>query len=369
MNEKRVCVLVKYHPCSLYAMGKRCPFFKKGSKRCLIPHDQCKMPEYDRWFKEVVSGKIRYFHCSKYIHIFNIPNVPLIVYHSVKHRIVGEALVKKVTKENNTYYYWFDNFILYPNFVDLRDVKTDRTLRLLGSRGRWVVKYLNEETLQEIRRLAGLSEAVIRDLNEKLQEVKKGIRTLPLITRSYEVLPSSESIMKKFGLAGKIDDEILDKAKQILSEARKKGLARGRSMKNIMFASILAAIRSSGATVTVKEFSEKFNLNKRKISKLYRLLISEIELTMPKLTVEDYLIKCSEELHPSQQTIKKALSLANHLKKSILPKPNPRIIAAVSFYVATRQCRESITQYQIAKAFGVSTTTIRNYTKLLKERN
>ncbi|MEM3526359.1 MAG: hypothetical protein QXV37_03005, partial [Candidatus Jordarchaeaceae archaeon] len=175
----KIGVLVKYHPCSAYARGSVCPFFKKGSRRCSKPIDQCDMPEYNKWLKEVLAGHAQYFHSRRNIYLLQVSGVPLLVYDSLKNKIIGEAAIKKATKENNIYYYWFDGFLIYVNPVDPRKIRCGN-LKRLTPRPRWSFRYLTERTLKEIRFQAGLDPKEEHKLNRKLEEIKEAIKTLPI---------------------------------------------------------------------------------------------------------------------------------------------------------------------------------------------
>ncbi len=366
MPKTIVGVLVKYHPCSALARGSVCPFFKTGSRRCSKPLDQCDMPEYDKWLRSVLSGQIRYFHSTRYIYIFRISGVPLLIYHSLKRKIIGEAAINKMTKENNIYYYWFDNFIPYANHVDPSNIETDRSLQRLTSKGVWNFRYLTEETLNEIRLHAGLSPKVKNELDRKLKEVKTAIKELPIPRGRYEQATRfGQHILIEAGLKYNINKTIIERAQQIFLEAKKKRLLRGRSTKNVAFASLFIAYRAMGISDTVKEFSEKYGLHPRKISVIYRDILNHLRLTIPILGAKDYVLKYSQHLPVSKETVKSALSFVDFLKKSIHGK-NPRVIAATSLYTACKVRKEALTQKQIAKAFGISTQSIRKYSKILE---
>jgi len=367
MTEKKiVSVLVKYHPCSPYARGSVCPFFKMGSRRCSKLPDQCDMPEYDKWFKDVLIGKIRYFHSPRNIHILKASGVPLLIYHSLKRKIIGEAAVNKMTKENDIYYYWFDNFIHYPKYVDPDNIKTDKSLQRAIYKGNWSFRYLTEETLKEIRCYAGLSPEVKQGLNKKIKKIKAAIEALPVSrSRLKHRAYIGQIILKEAGLKYHIDGAIIDKAKYFLEEATEKGLLKGRSITDVAFTSLFIAYRTMGNPITVKEFSNKYGLHPRRVSRIYREMVSSLRLTMPRLEAENYIVKCSQGLPVSEETVRTALSFVKSLKKCI-PGKSPRVIAATSFYVACKANHEKLTQKRIAKTFGVSEPSIRKYWKLLK---
>jgi len=54
MGENCLGVIVKYHPCTRYARGSSCPYFK-GGRKCGKEPLKCDMPDYDRWYKSVLA--------------------------------------------------------------------------------------------------------------------------------------------------------------------------------------------------------------------------------------------------------------------------------------------------------------------------
>ncbi len=364
MNEEiKVGVIVKYHPCSAYARGSICPFFKDGSRRCSKQIDQCDMPEYDKWLQNVLLGQIRYFHSPRYIRIFKISDVPLLVYHSLKRKIIGEALITKLTMKENLYYYWFNSFILYSNPVE---VKTHKDLQKLA-KGSWSFRYITENTLREIRCHAKLPKKVKKELDEKLEKTKKAIGALPHIRKSrFEKADiRGQNIIEEIGLRHHLNSAVIQRAKQIFLEAAEKGLLKGRSTADIATCSIFIALRVAGIPITFKEFSEKYSLNKKQLSNTYRVLLNNLKLNIPLLEAKDLVLKCSQQLFVSDETVKIALSLVDQLKKIAMGK-NPKVIAASGFYLACRIKREKTTQKQVAEIFGISAPSIRKYLKFLK---
>lgn len=124
-----IAALVKYNPCSVHARGGvPCPFFIPATARkCKKPLGTCEMPEYDRWFKEVIKGKMKCFYPHR-ISLFEIPGTILLLYHGHKRKIVGEAKITKATLEDKIHRYWFDDFIVYPNPVGLKLLHSDPRL-------------------------------------------------------------------------------------------------------------------------------------------------------------------------------------------------------------------------------------------------
>ena len=105
-----------------------------------------------------------------HIRLLDEPGTIILIYHSHKKVIVGEAKIIKHTIKNNKHYYWFEEFIKYPKPVPLEMIYSDERLRKL--RGRWLAVYISEETLEEIRELAGLKGDLKKRLKREIELAK-----------------------------------------------------------------------------------------------------------------------------------------------------------------------------------------------------
>lgn len=79
------------------------------------------------------------------------PGVPMFLYHSGFHAIVGEALINRAEVKNGAYYYFFDSFTRYPYQVLSELITTDEKVPRMAKRGRWLYIYISKETVNKIR--------------------------------------------------------------------------------------------------------------------------------------------------------------------------------------------------------------------------
>jgi transcription initiation factor TFIIIB Brf1 subunit/transcription initiation factor TFIIB len=77
------------------------------------------------------------------------------------------------------------------------------------------------------------------------------------------------------------------------------------------------------------------------------------------------MLRYSQYFPISEKTRKLAISTIESLEKSRTVRKSPRVVAATVTYIACKKSNEVITQVQIAKAFGISSASIRNCVKLL----
>jgi transcription initiation factor TFIIIB Brf1 subunit/transcription initiation factor TFIIB len=366
MRQYRLGVLVKYNPCSVYARdGSVCPFFESGSKRCAKPLLSCEMPEYDKWFKDVLKGRIRFYPTRRRRLLLEISGVPLFLYHSHQQKIVGEATVNKVTKENELFHYWFTDFLLYPDFVDLNELETDRGLHQLMSKGRSSGKYLGEKTIKEIRNLSGLPMDIKEKLADQLEIVEKSVIKSPIqyLGARQDELVIARSKLKEIGMELQLDETVINKAQQIFSDAERKGMLRRRQAADIVYASVFAACRVFGIPVTTIEISRICDVDSKKLFRLYRVLQKFLSLTIPRLGPECFVSRYSKNLPVSRETKEMAMSVAQNAKSSLSLQRSPIVVAATAVYIASMKHNEHLSQKQIARIFGITSASIRNCLK------
>jgi len=357
-----VAALVKYNPCSVYARkGVPCPFFlPEVGKLCRKPYGFCDSPEYDRWLKDVLEGKIKCFYPNR-IRLLEIPGTFLLLYHTHKRAIIGEAKIIKVTSKNNEHYYWFDHFVLYPNPVNLKLIRTDYRLKERAKRGRWRVIYLSQETLEEIRDLSELKgkskERLRRELELAREEVERRRSYLSKDRKSF-----LEVEIKKLMDLG-VEQKIIKKTKEIFLEALKRKL---RIPSKLMFyASLYLAFRSFGVPKRLNEIQKIENFNSKKLVSAIKLLLRNLEIKLPIIGPKEWILRYSEKLETSQRTVQAAINLAEKMKsEKSLKHKSPISIAATAMYIAALRTGEKITQKKIANAFGISSVTLRNLKQL-----
>jgi transcription initiation factor TFIIB len=326
------------------------------------------MPEYNRWFKDVLAGKILSYHTPRRRLLLEILGVPLFLYHSHEKKIVGEAAINSVTKENGLFHYWFTEFLLYPNFVDLRKIETDQSLQRL-MRGRTSGRYLNERTIKEIRNLSGLSTDTKQKLADELQIVTRIIAEAPkppYTSHRRSGLLVARSKLEEMALKLQTDETVLNKAQEIFSSAIKNGVLRGRSALGFACASLFAAYRGSKIPITSTEISKICGLRPKELFRDYRTLRRLLGLAVPIVGSEPFVSKYSQQLPISQETVKLAMSIAAGAQKSLSLQRSPATVAATAIHIACMKHNENITQEQIAEIFGITSASIRKCSKLLR---
>ena len=158
-----------------------------------------------------------------------------------------------------------------------------------------------------------------------------------------------------------IPKKIEEEAALIYRRALSKGLIRGRSIKSIVAASLYAACRLTRTPRSLKTITKASTRNLKEISRNYRLIQRELDLTIPIDDPLQYVSKIASQAGLSQKTQTTAIGLLQKAKqRQAVAGKGPAGVAAAALYIASIMNFEKITQKKLAKAAGVTDVTVRN---------
>jgi len=164
-----------------------------------------------------------------------------------------------------------------------------------------------------------------------------------------------------------IGDAVVEKAAYIYRKALEKGLVRGRSISALIASALYAACRDTETPRTLKDVGNASNIKRKDIARCYRLLLRELNLTMPVVNPINCISRIASKAGLSEKTKREAskiLKTAEEVK--ISAGKDPMGLAAAALYVACVTNGENKTQRDVAEAAGVTEVTIRNRYKGLK---
>jgi len=158
-----------------------------------------------------------------------------------------------------------------------------------------------------------------------------------------------------------IPKDIMEHAALIYRKALDKGLIRGRSIKSIAAASLYAACRITRTPRPLKDVVRASTRSRKEVSRNYRLIRRELNLTMPVDYPAKYVPKIASKAGLSQKTVTLAIELLQKARemKAVVGK-GPVGIAAAALYIASFMNGEAITQRKLASVAGVTEVTVRN---------
>ena len=165
-----------------------------------------------------------------------------------------------------------------------------------------------------------------------------------------------------------IPPNIKEKAVVIYRKALNQGLVRGRSISTIAAAALYAACRMTQTPRTLREITGVSSIDKRDISRYYRLMLRELSMQMPIPDARLGVSKIAAKVGVGEMTQRKAVEILRRAEKlKITAGKGPMGLAAAALYIACQMSNEKRTQKMIADAAGVTDVTIRNLYRGLKD--
>src|SRR5436309_1539241 len=175
-----------------------------------------------------------------------------------------------------------------------------------------------------------------------------------------------DKLKDKLGLS----DAVIERTAYIYRKARQRGLVRGRTTDGILTAAIYIACRDLGVPKTLKEVAVASSLRLKTLSRSYRILVTELEIsTPPVIDPMKCIVKVANNADLNENTKRRAMDVMNNItKREISAGKHPMAVAATVLYVSCLNTGENKTQTDIADAAGITEVTLRNRYKELKNR-
>jgi transcription initiation factor TFIIB len=157
-------------------------------------------------------------------------------------------------------------------------------------------------------------------------------------------------------------------AESIYRRAQKDSLVIRGTIDGFSAAAVYAACRVHGLPRTLREVSEVSSENIKELARLYRILLVKLKLSVELDNPLKHLSRIAGAVglsHRSERLaadiLLEAMKLGHHIGKS------PKGLAASALYLACKKFGEKCTQESLSLAAGVSSLTIRNRAKNIRE--
>jgi transcription initiation factor TFIIB len=164
-----------------------------------------------------------------------------------------------------------------------------------------------------------------------------------------------------------VSQAVKERAAFIYRKALERGLLRGRSIVGIAAASLYAAFRDTETPRTLKDIATVENLSKKAVARDYRILLKEMDLSMPVADAARNVTRISSKVGLPERVARKAIEIVRMTEeKEISAGKAPMGLAASALYLAGVIEGDVRTQKEIARAAGVTEVTVRNRYKGLR---
>lgn len=166
-----------------------------------------------------------------------------------------------------------------------------------------------------------------------------------------------------------LPNPVMERTAYLYRKAQHRGLVKGRTIDEMLTAAVYAACRDLGVPKTLNEIAQAGSVPGKGLSKSYRLLSRELDISIPFLDPMKCIAKIANKANLNEGIKRKAISIMNLItEKEISAGKNPMGLAATVLYICCRETGVKKTQIAIATAAGVTGVTLRNRSKELKNK-
>jgi transcription initiation factor TFIIB len=165
-----------------------------------------------------------------------------------------------------------------------------------------------------------------------------------------------------------LSDAVVEKAAYIYRKAVEKKLVRGRSISGMIGSALYAACREVQTPRTLKDIAEATNIKKGDLAACYRLLVKELNMTMPVVDSVQNVARIASKIGLSEKTKRYAIKILRKAEENKTSSgKNPMGLAAAALYLSCIKNGENKSQRDLAEAANITEVTIRNRYKGLLE--
>jgi transcription initiation factor TFIIB len=211
-------------------------------------------------------------------------------------------------------------------------------------------------------------------IDATMRSTMNRLRVWHFRTQAYR--PTDKNLLQAFNELDLLKDKLslpdasVQKAAYIYRKVQEKGLGRRRPIHTVLAAVIYIACREMEIPRTIKDISTNSNIKPNEISRLYRLLVFELDIRIPLVDPMKCITMISNKVNVSEKIKHHAMNIMNDdiIKSQISAGKNPLGLAASILYLSCLINNSSIKQTVFAQAAGVTEVTIRNLCKKLKSK-
>jgi transcription initiation factor TFIIB len=198
----------------------------------------------------------------------------------------------------------------------------------------------------------------LRKWQHRIRTSKSGERSLA------QGLSEINTMASKMGLPR----HVRESAAVLYRKASAKNLVRGRSIDEVVAATLYAACRQCNVPRTLDEVADKSNVDRKSIGRTYRTLTRELSLKLLPQSPQDYIARFCNKLGLDIDVQRKAREILERVESQELASGvAPSGVAAATIYISALISGKPCTQKDVAEVAGVTEVTIRNRYKAISD--
>ena len=158
-----------------------------------------------------------------------------------------------------------------------------------------------------------------------------------------------------------LTDPVIERAAYYYRKTLNSQLIKGRSIKEMVVASVYAACKEMDIPRRLEDISEAANADKIFAGRCFRIMTRKLSISSPSVDAARYMSKVAENADVSQKTYRRAVNMLDVLKKDpISYGKDPKALATAALYGACMiEEKDKVNQARIAQAGGISVVTLR----------
>jgi len=207
--------------------------------------------------------------------------------------------------------------------------------------------------------------------DRRMRKLRYWNRRINTVDDTPSTLSEALIIINRIGSILDIPIHVRRRVAMLYRKLSEEGLARGRGMEITCSAIYLAICRKYKFLITIEEFANLFDIDKKQIISAYRIIANETNIQYRSVKSIKYIENFADKLDVSFSTRKKSERYYKIIRDDYVGK-NPRGLVGACLYIASHENNEKRTLSEISKVSEVSTVTLckrkKEIEKELKER-
>lgn len=203
----------------------------------------------------------------------------------------------------------------------------------------------------------------------QLYRLRKWQRRARISNATERNLVTALSELDRMASTMRLPRNVRETSAAIYRKAVNKNMIRGRSIEDVVAATVYCACRQCGIPRTLDEIEFFSRSRKKEIGRTYRFIARGLVLKIPPTRPEEYISRFCNKLGLSSKVQTKVAEIVRDASdKELISGRGPTGITAAAIYMAAIICNENRTQKEIANVSGVTEVTIRNRYKELADK-
>ena len=186
---------------------------------------------------------------------------------------------------------------------------------------------------------------------------------------------SVKSFQKAFtlldGIGAKLGlpESTIEEAAYLFRKIAAKKILAGRSTNSMLCAVVYISCRITNTPRTLQDVAKAGNVKKKNMQRVYRFLTKELNIQPQTYSPREFVARVANAVSIPEKTERLAFKILDIAKKkNVSTSKNPMAMAAASIHLASVINKEKVSQLKISEASGISSVTIRDRAKEIKEK-